>query len=92
MKRLVLPVAILLAGVLVACDGSSKSSSKHKSSNNSNTGVVTTSSSSSSGKCGTKNTCSSMKSCSEARYFLNACGVSKLDQDGDGTPCESLCK
>ena len=43
------------------------------------------------GACGTKTTCSQMTSCDEAKYFLNACEVTKLDRDSDGTPCESLC-
>ncbi|XXQ68960.1 thermonuclease family protein [Neisseriaceae bacterium B1] len=42
-------------------------------------------------KCGTKRTCTQMRSCAEARYFLNQCGVRRLDRDGDGRPCESLC-
>lgn len=44
------------------------------------------------GKCGTKKTCGQMSSCAEAKYYLNTCGLSKLDKDGDGTPCESLCR
>lgn len=41
--------------------------------------------------CGAKTTCSQMTSCPEARAFLNQCGVSTLDADGDGIPCEALC-
>ena len=41
--------------------------------------------------CGTKKTCSQMVSCDEARYYLNSCGVSSLDRDKDGIPCESIC-
>jgi endonuclease YncB( thermonuclease family) len=47
---------------------------------------------SSGGSCGAKSTCGQMASCAEARHYLNDCGLSKLDRDGDGTPCESLCK
>lgn len=43
------------------------------------------------GACGTKKTCTQMTSCEEAKYFLNMCGVTKLDGDSDGTPCEALC-
>lgn len=43
------------------------------------------------GSCGTKTTCSQMTTCEEAKYFLNICGVTKLDGDSDGTPCEKLC-
>ncbi len=42
--------------------------------------------------CGSKRTCGEMASCAEARHYLNDCGLSKLDRDGDGVPCESLCK
>lgn len=44
------------------------------------------------GRCAVKKTCGQMSSCSEAKYYLNTCGLSKLDKDGDGTPCESLCR
>lgn len=42
-------------------------------------------------QCGAKRYCSQMTSCEEARYYLTQCGVSSLDRDGDGIPCESLC-
>jgi len=53
--------------------------------------TTTSQSSTTFGACGTKATCSQMTSCEEAKYFLNTCGVIKLDGDSDGTPCESLC-
>ncbi|WP_428244002.1 endonuclease [Gynuella sp.] len=37
-------------------------------------------------------TCSQMKSCAQAKYYLNQCGLSSLDRNKDGIPCESLCK
>lgn len=42
-------------------------------------------------ECGSKTTCGEMTSCDEALYFLDQCGVSRLDGDGNGTPCESIC-
>jgi endonuclease YncB( thermonuclease family) len=42
--------------------------------------------------CGGKSTCGQMSSCSEARHYLNDCGLTKLDRDHDGIPCESLCR
>ena len=42
--------------------------------------------------CGTKRYCREMTSCAEARHYLNACGVSSLDGDRDGVPCENLCR
>ena len=44
------------------------------------------------GRCGTKRTCSEMASCEEARFYLAECGLSRLDGDKDGTPCEALCQ
>lgn len=41
--------------------------------------------------CGNKRHCSKMSSCAEAKHYLNDCGVSTLDRDSDGIPCESLC-
>ncbi len=42
--------------------------------------------------CGSKRYCSEMKSCEEAKYYLEHCGLTRLDGDRDGVPCESLCK
>lgn len=42
--------------------------------------------------CGGKRYCREMTSCAEARFYLNSCGLSRLDGDHDGTPCESLCR
>lgn len=42
--------------------------------------------------CGTKRYCREMASCQEARYYLRECGLARLDGDGDGTPCETLCR
>lgn len=39
-----------------------------------------------------RTTCGQMASCSEAEYHLRQCGISRLDRDGDGIPCESLCR
>ena len=41
--------------------------------------------------CGKKTKCSEMASCEEAMYYLNECGLTRLDGDKDGTPCEALC-
>ena len=38
-----------------------------------------------------KRTCKDMDSCSDARFHLEQCGMTKLDRDGDGVPCESIC-
>lgn len=39
-----------------------------------------------------KQYCSHMSSCSEAKYYLNSCGRTRMDGDNDGTPCEfNLC-
>ncbi|HAS84022.1 MAG TPA: hypothetical protein DCS43_15420 [Verrucomicrobia bacterium] len=33
-----------------------------------------------------------MADCAEARRYLNECGLTRLDGDGDRTPCEALCR
>jgi len=42
-------------------------------------------------QCGEKRFCKEMTSCEEARFYLNQCGVTRLDRDHDGIPCESIC-
>lgn len=42
--------------------------------------------------CGSKVYCREMTSCEEARFYLDQCGVGRLDGDGDGMPCEALCR
>ena len=42
--------------------------------------------------CGNKQFCRQMLSCTEAKHYLRLCGLARLDGDGDGTPCESLCR
>lgn len=42
-------------------------------------------------QCSAKRTCGEMNSCAEANFYLDECGVSRLDGDGDGVPCESIC-
>lgn len=41
--------------------------------------------------CGDKTRCSQMASCEEAQHYLNDCGVTSLDGNGDGVPCTRLC-
>lgn len=42
--------------------------------------------------CGTKTACSQMTSCEEAIAYLHECKLDGIDGDGDGIPCESLCR
>lgn len=42
--------------------------------------------------CGKKRYCTEMLSCGEAQFYLQQCGLSRLDGDGDGIPCETLCR
>lgn len=42
--------------------------------------------------CGAKTSCGQMTSCEEATFYLTQCGVKRLDGDGDGVPCASLCR
>lgn len=38
-----------------------------------------------------KRYCKEMASCAEAYHYLNKCGLTRLDRDGDGVPCENVC-
>jgi len=42
--------------------------------------------------CGAKTSCGQMTSCEEATFYLTQCGLNRLDGDGDGVPCASLCR
>ncbi len=42
--------------------------------------------------CGSKKYCREMSSCEEAKFYLRECGLTRLDGDKDGVPCESICK
>jgi endonuclease YncB( thermonuclease family) len=42
--------------------------------------------------CGVKLKCSQMTSCAEARYQMQVCRVATLDGNGDGVPCNKLCR
>lgn len=54
--------------------------------------VKKVSTSSSGFECGTKSRCGDMSDCAEAEFYLNECGLTHLDRDRDGMPCESLCR
>jgi hypothetical protein len=43
-------------------------------------------------QCGSKTYCREMVSCEEARFHLVSCGLTRLDGDGDGIPCEAICR
>ncbi len=43
-------------------------------------------------ECNCAKLCSKMDGCAEAMYQLNTCGYSSRDSDGDGVPCENLCR
>ena len=43
-------------------------------------------------RCGTKRSCRETDGCAEARFYLERCGLRRLDGDGDGIPCETLCR
>lgn len=42
--------------------------------------------------CDCAKLCSQIATCEEAYFQLSQCGCTKRDSDGDGIPCESLCK
>lgn len=42
--------------------------------------------------CDTKRYCREMTSCDEAHWYMKECGLTRLDGDEDGIPCETLCR
>lgn len=42
--------------------------------------------------CYQKYYCNQMSSCKEAFYCMNECGLTRLDGDSDGIPCEVICE
>lgn len=44
------------------------------------------------GICGRVRSCGEAQSCGEAMQALQVCGLASLDRDGDGVPCESVCR
>lgn len=42
--------------------------------------------------CATRKSCKMMTSCEEAKFQLTQCGNTRLDGDGDGIPCNALCR
>lgn len=39
-----------------------------------------------------RKSCRQIASCTEARMLLEKCNFKSLDRDGDGTPCDNLCR
>lgn len=54
--------------------------------------AVESTQSSSGFECAGKSKCGEMSNCAEAKFYLNECGVGRLDRDHDGVPCESICR
>ncbi len=45
------------------------------------------------GSCPSRRYCTQISSCEEAQYYLATCSWGwRLDGDGDGVPCESICR
>jgi deoxyribonuclease-1 len=42
--------------------------------------------------CEQHKSCKMMSSCAEAKFQLTECGNARLDGDGDGVPCNALCR
>ncbi|MBJ40460.1 MAG: hypothetical protein CMD83_18730 [Gammaproteobacteria bacterium] len=43
-------------------------------------------------ECGSRRHCREMRTCAEAKYHLERFGLTRLDGDGDGIPCETICR
>lgn len=42
--------------------------------------------------CVGKRYCREMASCAEAMFYMKECGITRLDGDRDGVPCEEICR
>ncbi|WP_407293493.1 thermonuclease family protein [Stutzerimonas zhaodongensis] len=42
--------------------------------------------------CNVIKSCKMMSGCAEARFQLRQCGNPRIDGDGDGVPCEAICR
>lgn len=42
--------------------------------------------------CSTLKSCRQMSNCAEAKFQLQQCHNSRIDGDGDGVPCEAICR
>ena len=42
--------------------------------------------------CGSKQFCKQMTNCEEVKFYLNEYGLSGLDGNNDGVPCETVCR
>jgi len=42
--------------------------------------------------CDCERTCEQVVSCREAYFQLNDCGCARRDRDGDGVPCDNICR
>ncbi|MCP5424550.1 MAG: thermonuclease family protein [Gammaproteobacteria bacterium] len=42
--------------------------------------------------CRRRPRCEELRDCDEARFYFVVCGLDYLDHNGDGTPCENLCR
>lgn len=42
-------------------------------------------------RCGERRFCPQMRSCEEAQFHLQQCGLTTIDGDNDGVPCDVLC-
>lgn len=78
---------------LWAADACSTTTTPQPTTNVSSSGSTGATSGSSGGSftCAGKTLCGQMTSCAEAYFYLNTCGVSRLDGDKDGVPCETIC-
>jgi hypothetical protein len=87
MKTKAMALGLVLALATLPCLAQQKPHKKHPKAK-----PAATSASNGDGyTCTGKHKCSEMANCEEATFYLNQCGVKKLDRDNDGVPCESLC-
>ncbi len=78
-------------GLWASCQGTSVPPKVPQVPGNAST-IITPAQGSSGFACDCSKSCSQITSCDEAYYQLSTCGCKTRDSDGDGVPCESLCR
>lgn len=85
MKKLLILIALLFATYMFADTNTSNT-------NNTNSVKTKSKKEQKPEKCKKRKYCKNMSNCEEAKFYLEVCKYTNLDKDGDGIPCENVCK
>ena len=85
MKKLLILTTLLFATYMFADTNTSNT-------NNTNSVKIKSKKEQKPEKCKKRKYCKNMSNCEEAKFYLEVCKYTSLDKDGDGIPCENVCK